>query len=192
VRYFKCPPLGALGSEARTQGPWHPGRATMLMILSCGLAGIKGPFEVFNFFFRLLGPMTPNLNSVAGGSLTRKTPGRVRRVAFQARLLAGCRNQRGACSDILSAQGRVAVRLLVGGQWKDSVWAGTLRLAYGKPELSEEKLYLSLWPLSSQVFVTCAISNVHPSAHSALRRGLRGPFATCSSDTAMAWTRQPK
>ena len=63
------------------------------------------PFKVLNWFWCHWSaqPMTPKVNSVTAGSLTRKAPGRFRRAIFRVRLSAG-RNQRGAGSNIHSTQ----------------------------------------------------------------------------------------
>ena len=63
------------------------------------------PFEVLNWFWCHWSaqPMTPKVNSVTAGSLTRKAPGRFRRAIFRVRLAAG-RDQRGAGSNIHSTQ----------------------------------------------------------------------------------------
>ena len=92
----------------------HHGRAGRLRVKChsyrarlCGLAPGNNtcPFEVLNWFWCHWSaqPMTPKVNSVTAGSLTRKAPGRFRRAIFRVRLPAG-RNQRGAGSNIHSTQ----------------------------------------------------------------------------------------
>ena len=130
----------------------------------------------------LLGPstaMTPNVNSVAAGSLNRKSPGRVRRPLSEpgCRWVAGTSGGRAATS--------LARRVTRGsGQRKDFGPKPELKIKFFRYGYMR---YFKRAPYKSSLralFQMCT-----PRRTRLLRRGLRGQCATCSS---MGWTGQPK